>query len=119
MCIHETSCCPRCGSEMTCKVGNITQCDCFSVNISDETRNYLTKTDYGCVCNRCLMELNRKMGEVSRYPFPTRKEQFVEGLHFYRDADRWVFTEAYHMARGYCCGNNCRHCAYRVRVVAE
>ncbi len=83
MCIHETSCCPRCGSEMTCKVGNITQCDCFSVNISDETRYYLTKTDYGCVCNRCLMELNRKMGEVSQYPFPTRKEQFVEGLHFY------------------------------------
>ncbi len=24
-----------------------------------------------------------------------------------------VFTEAYHLKRGYCCQNNCRHCPYR------
>lgn len=23
-----------------------------------------------------------------------------------------VFTEAYHLKRGYCCKNNCRHCPY-------
>ncbi|MEM6698445.1 MAG: DUF5522 domain-containing protein [Bacteroidota bacterium] len=25
---------------------------------------------------------------------------------------RWVFTAAYHLKRGYCCGNGCRHCPY-------
>jgi 2-iminoacetate synthase ThiH len=24
-----------------------------------------------------------------------------------------VFTEAYHLKRGYCCNNNCRHCPYK------
>ena len=23
-----------------------------------------------------------------------------------------VFTEKYHLKRGYCCKNNCRHCPY-------
>lgn len=23
-----------------------------------------------------------------------------------------VFTEAYHLKRGYCCGSNCRHCPF-------
>lgn len=24
-----------------------------------------------------------------------------------------VFTEKYHLKRGYCCQSNCRHCPYR------
>lgn len=24
-----------------------------------------------------------------------------------------VFTEVYHLKRGYCCKNNCRHCPYK------
>jgi hypothetical protein len=24
-----------------------------------------------------------------------------------------VFTEAYHLKRGYCCQNNCRHCPWK------
>ena len=35
----------------------------------------------------------------------------------YADPDTgWsVFTEAYHLARGSCCGSGCRHCPYRDR----
>lgn len=32
--------------------------------------------------------------------------------HYYMDGTRLVFTEQYHIDRGYCCGNNCRHCPY-------
>jgi hypothetical protein len=36
-----------------------------------------------------------------------------EGEDFYYDElGRLVFTEAYHLKRGYCCGNGCRHCPY-------
>ena len=24
-----------------------------------------------------------------------------------------VFTESYHLKRGYCCDNGCRHCPYK------
>lgn len=30
---------------------------------------------------------------------------------------RVVFTEAWHLKRGYCCGNGCRHCPYGHRNV--
>jgi hypothetical protein len=30
----------------------------------------------------------------------------------YREGSHWVFTRQYHLRRGYCCGNGCRHCPY-------
>jgi hypothetical protein len=32
---------------------------------------------------------------------------------FYWDNGKMVFTEIYHKRRGYCCNNDCRHCAYK------
>lgn len=32
---------------------------------------------------------------------------------------RLVFTADYHLKRGYCCGNGCRHCPYNYEQVAE
>jgi hypothetical protein len=32
---------------------------------------------------------------------------------FYYEGPYLVFTEAYHLKRGYCCNSNCRHCPYR------
>ena len=31
---------------------------------------------------------------------------------YYFDGDYLVFTEAYHLKRGFCCGSGCRHCPY-------
>lgn len=30
----------------------------------------------------------------------------------YIEDGKTVFTEAYHLRRGHCCGNKCRHCPY-------
>ena len=32
---------------------------------------------------------------------------------FYLENGLLVFTAAYHLKRGYCCGNGCRHCPYQ------
>jgi len=32
---------------------------------------------------------------------------------FYMDGPYLVFTEAYHLRRGYCCSSDCRHCPYK------
>ena len=32
---------------------------------------------------------------------------------FYLEGGRMVFTAAYHLRRGYCCGSQCRHCPYK------
>ncbi|WP_323348868.1 DUF5522 domain-containing protein [Arcicella sp. LKC2W] len=36
----------------------------------------------------------------------------IENLHYYLENRFWVFTELYHLSRGFCCKNGCRHCAY-------
>jgi diphthamide synthase (EF-2-diphthine--ammonia ligase) len=36
----------------------------------------------------------------------------VEGLDYYIENGRWVFTAAYHQKRGHCCENVCRHCPF-------
>ena len=39
---------------------------------------------------------------------------------FYYDAQgRFVMKESYHLKRGYCCGNGCKHCPYDYKMVPE
>ena len=38
--------------------------------------------------------------------------ELEEGLHYYMEGGYMVLTEAFHLARGNCCGNACRHCPY-------
>jgi hypothetical protein len=36
----------------------------------------------------------------------------VEGVDYYMEGTKLVFTAAYHRKRGYCCNSKCRHCPY-------
>lgn len=38
--------------------------------------------------------------------------ELIEGEHYYLEDGLMVLTERYHLARGTCCGNGCRHCPY-------
>jgi hypothetical protein len=38
---------------------------------------------------------------------------------YYMENGLLVFTEAYHLKRGYCCGSGCRHCPYGHANVAR
>jgi hypothetical protein len=40
------------------------------------------------------------------------KQEFVENVHYYIHEGAIVMTEKYHIDRGFCCGNNCKHCPY-------
>ena len=40
------------------------------------------------------------------------KKEFIEGIHYYLEDGKVVFTEKYHTDRGQCCGSKCRHCPY-------
>ncbi len=42
-----------------------------------------------------------------------REEELKEGEDYYLEDGCLVFTEAYHLKRGYCCGTGCRHCPWR------
>jgi hypothetical protein len=38
--------------------------------------------------------------------------KLVEGVDYYMEGDKLVFTAHYHLVRGYCCNSKCRHCPY-------
>ena len=42
----------------------------------------------------------------------------VENLDYYIENGLYVFTAHYLKTRGFCCGNNCRHCPYTVKEKA-
>ncbi len=44
----------------------------------------------------------------------------VEGIDYYFNDDGYiVLTEKYHLEKGFCCGNGCRHCPYEYESVPE
>lgn len=44
----------------------------------------------------------------------------IEGEDYYVNEDgKLVLTEKYHLQRGYCCSNGCRHCPYDYENVPE
>ncbi len=109
---HEIKSCPRCEGSFECKVGNVLQCQCSEVVISNETASYLEKTHYDCLCKNCMSELDKMVSKSQESEFPRQAGDFVEGIHYYREGGLVVFTEFYHLSRGYCCRSGCRHCAY-------
>ena len=39
--------------------------------------------------------------------------QWIEGVHYYINEEGLVvLTSQFHLERGYCCGNRCKHCPY-------
>lgn len=49
-----------------------------------------------------------------------KQVELTEGIDFYLNADgHIVFTEKYHLDRGFCCGMGCLHCPYQNKNVPE
>jgi len=46
--------------------------------------------------------------------------KLVEGEDFYYNEQGYVvLTEKYHLQKGFCCGNGCKHCPYNYINVLE
>lgn len=46
--------------------------------------------------------------------------ELLEGEDFYYNEGGFlVFTEKYHLQKGVCCGNGCKHCPYNYENVPE
>ena len=47
-------------------------------------------------------------------------KELIEDIDYYINKDGYVvLTEKYHLGKGYCCGNGCRHCPYQYENVQE
>lgn len=109
---HEKKYCGCCNNTFICKMGDVANCQCNTVVLTEETRSHLAKSNFDCLCKDCLAKINQRVKTAGSYRFPTQKEMLIDGLHYYKENGNRVFTELYHFLRGYCCKNSCRHCVY-------
>jgi len=99
--------CSRCKEDISCKADDIANCDCAKIVLNEETTRFLAKTNYDCLCNTCLEHLQDLVKLTNEIP-----QKMIPKIHYYIENGNYVFTEFYHIQRGYCCGSGCRHCGY-------
>jgi hypothetical protein len=95
--------CPLCGKENKCKQSKSNDCPdlcwCHAVDIPESLLQQIPEEARGkaCICRHCVEHYDES------------KETTQD---FYYESGQLVFTREYHLRRGYCCKNSCRHCPF-------
>ncbi|MDF2185929.1 DUF5522 domain-containing protein [Grimontia hollisae] len=111
--------CPECGNALSC-TAETGQCWCMQYPNLFPTPK---RDRLSCLCQQCLAKrINEKLeslyqqyttNDLIRLAKPYRDQKtLVEGLDYTIEKGRYVFSAWYHLKRGSCCGNGCRHCPY-------
>jgi len=104
--------CPLCGDPNNCQLcgagAHKGPCWCASVTFPESllARIPLQLRNRACICQRCVTAFWREQAN-------NRPKKMGSANFYFDETGLMVFTAAYHLRRGYCCGNNCRHCPYR------
>ena len=120
--------CPVCGRDNRCRVakGHLYKgpCWCEEIVVPGHILRALAgdRFEPACLCRSCLETLARLSQELGGDPAAVLREIQVlldssrlpaPEEDFYLDRNgNTVFTAAYHLKRGTCCGNQCRHCPF-------
>lgn len=60
---HEIKICERCGEQFECKIGNITQCQCYNVHLTKEELIFIKEIYDDCICLVCLIKMKELFKE--------------------------------------------------------
>jgi hypothetical protein len=113
-------CCPLCGAANACRIANGCTykgaCWCEELILPIALQRYLANEfqHRACFCRECLRLLSHygeRMNGAHQIVSRIRAERNQDDSYV-DDAGRVVFTANFHLKRGYCCGNGCRHCPY-------
>jgi hypothetical protein len=120
-CLGHDEQCPLCGRDNHCRVakGHLYKgpCWCHEIIVPNRilTRLAVDRLEPACLCRPCLETIARISREEENPEIVLREVQRIVALNedTYLDSNgNKVFTEAYHLKRGACCDNGCRHCPY-------
>lgn len=57
---REAKQCERCGQHFECKPQNITECQCYGLELSDAARQTIAEQYTDCLCRNCLLEISKE-----------------------------------------------------------
>lgn len=108
--------CPLCGGPNDCRLCTAATykgpCWCESAKVPDEllARVPAEARNRACICRACVAAFHQEQSGAS--PLPVGPGDFYFGPD-----GLMILTAAYHLRRGYCCDNDCRHCPYQTTSV--
>jgi hypothetical protein len=113
--------CPLCGRDNHCRVakGHLYKgpCWCHEIIVPGHILNRLAadQIEPACLCRPCLetiARIARERDDTEAILAEVLKSVLTSADYYLDAAGNMVFTEAYHLKRGTCCENDCRHCPY-------
>jgi len=118
--------CPVCGRDNRCRVakGDLYKgpCWCDEIIVPGQIVRALAaeRLEPACLCRFCLetvarlaQELDSPAAILSKIRDELENSALVgDEEDFYTEDGMVVFTAAYHLRRGTCCSNGCRHCPF-------
>ncbi|MEM9897469.1 MAG: cysteine-rich CWC family protein [Bacteroidota bacterium] len=69
---HEITPCPRCGKTFECKVGSILLCQCTTVELNQEERDYINEWFDDCLCASCMKDLKAEYRSIQQKETKTK-----------------------------------------------
>jgi uncharacterized protein (UPF0212 family) len=66
MCKHEQKNCPRCGNQFECKVGDISNCQCYAVQLNDKEIKFIAERYVDCLCAACMKAMKSEYSILQR-----------------------------------------------------
>lgn len=133
-CLGRDERCPLCDGDNRCRVakGHLYKgaCWCHEVIVPGPVLNRLAsdRLEQACMCRSCLetvAQISRQFDDIESILRAVDKwivakralepSQQDEGDYYLDENGNTVFTAVYHLKRGTCCGNGCRHCPYEAR----
>ncbi|WP_218156437.1 cysteine-rich CWC family protein [Pseudoalteromonas denitrificans] len=117
--------CALCHATLSCQ-SEITTSKCWCFELPNIMPINSKQSDNPCLCKNCLAKkinkqitslyLIKNLAQMIEIAKPYReKKDLVEHIDYSIENGLYVFSAWYHLKRGKCCSNGCRHCPYNKR----
>jgi hypothetical protein len=113
--------CSACGTPFNCgdtPEGNTCWCNDFPpIFAPTEGGDCLCPGCFTAVCSKKIETyvetVNPKTATDNRAKELPKTAHLIEGIDYYLENGNYVFKAWFHLKRGHCCANGCRHCPYK------
>jgi hypothetical protein len=112
--------CSNCAAAFNCgdtAVGNSCWCNDFPpLFVPTSTIDCFCPTCFKKACSdkidTYIKALTRETIDDNKITLLQKSVRLIEGIDYYLENSNYVFKPFFHLKRGSCCSNNCRHCPY-------
>jgi len=114
--------CALCQAPLTCQ-SELSASPCWCMALPNIVSIDFSQANEQCLCKECLAKKiniqlqslyhNKNLDQLIELAKPYReKTELVEHIDFTIENGLYVFSAWYHLKRGKCCNNGCKHCPY-------